>query len=293
MERHGADALQVAVRCLTQGIRSDNDETQTAAAEQIIRIAKHGLSMPKAKEHIVNLIWTTAEQQTLQQLVTDISFKWRLAYFSLVLGDMEDKNVRGKWIQSWSEIDDLSETPSLRWLREDFILMLVRQPAEYLPAELEMHLPEAEEFVSSDPPPQKAVLFCPLPGQVRHLQWWIQPYFGDYVDIFGMYAEMDSQERTDMQLRFQHFHNPSVFITTPKAFTRVERLRQNHVPHTWLLNTGLDSYDDRVSELYHRSGVAEMWVLQGLMNRPDIPIDMIYQMVKERERHTEWLTQGQ
>jgi len=23
------------------------------------------------------------------------------------------------------------------------------------------------------PPPQKAVLFCPLPGQVRHLKWWL------------------------------------------------------------------------------------------------------------------------
>jgi hypothetical protein len=198
--------------------------------------------------------------------------------------------------------------------------MLVREPAEYPPAELEMDLPEAEEFVSSDPP-QKAVLFCPLPGQVRHLQWWIQQYFGDYVDIFWMYAEMDSQEWTEMQLRFQDSRNPSVFITTPKvggtglnltaanhavitqkfwvlneqrqAFARVVRLGQNRVPHTWLLNTGPDGYDDRVSELHQRSGVAEMRVLHGLMNRPDITINMIYRMVKERERHTERLTQGQ
>jgi hypothetical protein len=110
--------------------------------------------------------------------------RWRLACFSLVLGDTEDKNVRGECIQSWSEIDDLSEPPLLRWLREDFIPILVRQPAEYPPAKLEKDLLEAEEFVSSDPPPQKAVLFCPLPGQVRHLQWWIQQYFGNYIDIF-------------------------------------------------------------------------------------------------------------
>ncbi|KAF8527733.1 hypothetical protein BDD12DRAFT_903997 [Trichophaea hybrida] len=97
-----------------------------------------------------------------QQLVNDISLKvrevptgmhrWRLACFSLVFGDMEDKNVRAV-IQSWSEIDDLSEPPRIST------------------AELEKDLPEAEEFVSSDPPPQKAVLFIPLPGQVRHLQW--------------------------------------------------------------------------------------------------------------------------
>ncbi|KAF8537453.1 hypothetical protein BDD12DRAFT_806924 [Trichophaea hybrida] len=40
MELHGADALHMAVRSLTQGIRSDDDEAQKAAAEQIIRIAK-------------------------------------------------------------------------------------------------------------------------------------------------------------------------------------------------------------------------------------------------------------
>jgi hypothetical protein len=198
--------------------------------------------------------------------------------------------------------------------------MLVRQPAEYPPAELEKDFLEAKEFVLSDPPPQKVVLFCPLPGQVRHLQWWIQQYFGDYVDIFWMYTEMDSQERTNMQLRFQDSRNPSVFITTPKvsgtglnltaanhavitqkfwvlnerrpAFARVVRFGQNRVPHTWLLNTGPDSYDDQVSELHQRTGVAEMRVLHGLINRPDITIDMIYQMVKERERHTERLTQG-
>jgi hypothetical protein len=87
MELHGTEALQVAVHSLTQGIRSDNDKAQKAASEQIIRIAKpltiwmwsesklaDGeplVEMPKVKEHIVNLIWTMAEQQTLQQLVNE------------------------------------------------------------------------------------------------------------------------------------------------------------------------------------------------------------------------------
>jgi hypothetical protein len=67
------------------------------------------------------------------------------------------------------------------------------------------------------PPPQMAVLFCPLPGQVRHLKWWLTKIFGDNVDIFHMYAEMGNDERTEMQLKFQDSQNPSVFITTPKV----------------------------------------------------------------------------
>ena len=71
MELHGAEAFQVAVRSLTQGIRSDDDEAQKAAAKQIIRIAKPWtiwrcseskladgepfVKMPKVKEHIVIL----------------------------------------------------------------------------------------------------------------------------------------------------------------------------------------------------------------------------------------------
>ncbi|KAF8540265.1 hypothetical protein BDD12DRAFT_880836 [Trichophaea hybrida] len=80
-----SDALQVDVWSVTQYIRSDDDECQKAAAEQIIRIAKQWtirawseskladgellVMMHMAKEHIVNLTWTMAEQQTLQQLV--------------------------------------------------------------------------------------------------------------------------------------------------------------------------------------------------------------------------------
>jgi len=61
------------------------------------------------------------------------------------------------------------------------------------------------------------VLFCPLPGQVRHLKWWLTKFFGDYLDIFYMYAEMGNDERTEMQLKFEDLPNPSVFVTTPKV----------------------------------------------------------------------------
>jgi len=85
--------------------------------------------------------------------------------------------------------------------------MLVNQPAEY---------PEPEEDEASNeallyepgrnqsalpcapPPPQKAVLFCPPPGQVRHLKWWLSKRFADHLDIFYMYAEMGNDEHTEL-----------------------------------------------------------------------------------------------
>jgi len=185
-------------------------------------------------------------------------------------------------------------------------------------------LPEQERHenaLPSAPPPQKAVLFCPLPGQVRHLKWWLTKYFADHVDIFHMYAEMGNDERTEMQLRFQDSHNPSVFVTTPKvggtglnltaanhavitqkfwvlneqreAFARVVRLGQNRVPHTWLLNTGPGGYDNRVSDLHQLSGVAQMRVLHGLMSQPNITTSMIYRILESREDHTKQLKENE
>jgi SNF2 family DNA or RNA helicase len=49
------------------------------------------------------------------------------------------------------------------------------------------------------------------------LKWWLTKYFADIVDIFHMYAEMENDECTEMQLKFQDSRNPSVFITTPKV----------------------------------------------------------------------------
>jgi hypothetical protein len=153
-------------------------------------------------------------------------------------------------------------------------------------------------------PPQKAVLFCPLPGEVRHLKWWLTKCFADSFNIFYMLTEMGNDERTEMQLKFQDLPNLSVFVTTPKlggtglnlttanhgvrgqklwvlndqgqAFARVVRIGQNRVPYTWLLNTGPNGYDNRASDLQQLSGVAQMGVLHGLMNQPSITTTMIY-----------------
>jgi len=160
-------------------------------------------------------------------------------------------------------------------------------------------LPEErnENAPPTAPPPQKAVLFWPLPGQVRQLKWWLTKFFANNVDILHMYAEIGNDKRTEVQLKFQDSRNPAVFITTPKvggtglnltaanhavitqtfwvlneqrqAFAQVVRLGQNRVPHTWLVNTGPGGYDHSVSDLHQHSSVAQLSVLHvtGVVGR--------------------------
>jgi len=226
----------------------------------------------------------------------------RLACFSLVLGDTKDRNdVSEPWYNAWP-LDTWVYSPIFRWLRDLSLLILVNESAEYPEpdkdnASNEALLHEPERLKSTWPralPPQKAVLFCPLPGQVHHLKWWLTKFFVDNLDIFYMFAEMDNDECTEIQVKFQDSPNPCVFVTTPKvggrgvnltaanhavitqkfwvlneqqqAFARVVRLGQNRVPHTWLLNTGPNGYDSRASDLHQLSGVAQMRVLHSLMN---------------------------
>jgi len=205
--------------------------------------------------------------------------------------------------------------------------MLVKEPAEYPEPDQddafrETHLPEETNVNAqrSAPPSTKAVLFCTLPDQIRHLKWWRVKCFGDNVDVFHMHAEMGNNERTQMQLKFQDSPNPSVFITTPKvggtdlnltaanhivitqnfcilneqlqAFAQVVRLGQNRVPHRWSMNTGPGVYDDRASNLHKHSGVAQMRVLHGLMSRPNIRTSMIYRILETNEDHTKWVTEN-
>jgi hypothetical protein len=128
-----------------------------------------------------------------------------------------------------------------------------------------------------------------------------------------MYAEWGNNESTEMQLKFQDSPNSSVFETTPKvggiginltvanhavisekvwvwneqcqAIAWVVRLGQDRVPHTCLLNTAPGGYDNRASGLHQLSGVAEMRVLLGLMNRPSITTSMTHRMLECREDH--------
>jgi hypothetical protein len=111
-----------------------------------------------------------------------------------------------------------------------------------------LHEPESNKCaLPSAPPPQKAVVFCPLPGQVRHLKWWLTKFFADHLHIFYMYAEMDNDERTEMQLKFQDSSNPSVFVTTPKVGgTGLNVTAANHAVITqkfWVLNEQRQAFE--------------------------------------------------
>jgi SNF2 family DNA or RNA helicase len=54
-----------------------------------------------------------------------------------------------------------------------------------------------------------------------------------------MYAELDNNEQTEMQLKFQDSQNPSVFVTTPKVgWTGLNYTAVNHAVITnkfWVL----------------------------------------------------------
>jgi len=77
-----------------------------------------------------------------------------------------------------------------------------------------------------------------------------------------------------------------VFNEQRQAFAQVVRLGQNSVPHTWLLNTGPIGYDNQASDLHQLCRVAQMRVLHGLRNRPNIVTTMIYRMLERRQDHT-------
>jgi len=273
-------------------IRTKDEEAQQDVAHQMSQIAKpwtirrwsesklaNGkppIRIPQENVHLIDLESTEEEQAHLKTLVERYTsggasgalrvHRWWLAYFSLVLGDTEDdNNVSGQWHDE-RPLNTWVDSMILRWLRETFSPMLIKEPAEYPAtdqddASRETLLPdERNEYAPPNaPPPQKAVAFCPLPGQVRHLKWWLTKFFADNVDIFHMYAEMGNDEHTEMQLKFQDSQNPSVFITTPRvggtglnptaanhavitqkfwvlneqpqAFAQVVRLGQNGVPH--------------------------------------------------------------
>ena len=89
--------------------------------------------------------------------------------------------------------------------------MLVNEPEQYpkpreddASNEALLHKPKSNKYTfPSALSPQKAVEFCPLPGQVHYVKWWLTKFFADHLDIFYMYAKMGNYEQTEMQLKFQ------------------------------------------------------------------------------------------
>ena len=128
MEMHGADVLYFAVKSLMHAIWTGDEEAQHDAAHQMIQIAKpqtirrwsesklaNGkplVRIPKENAHLLDLEWTDDEEAQLNTVVEGYTsrgasgawrvHRWRLACFSLVLGDTEDWNdVSGPWYNEW------------------------------------------------------------------------------------------------------------------------------------------------------------------------------------------------
>jgi len=223
MEKHRAEALYSRVKSLIHAIRTEDGEAQQDAPHWMKQIAKpwmirrwsesklaNGkplLRIPQENAHLIGLEWTEEEQANLKTPVKMSTsscasgawrvHRWQLACFSLVLGDTEDRSdIPGRWYNEWP-LDTSVGPPIFRRLRETLLPMLVNELAEYPKpdeddASRETLPPEErnENAVTSEPPPQNALLFCLLPGQVRHLKLWLTKYCVGHVDIFHMYAEM-------------------------------------------------------------------------------------------------------
>jgi hypothetical protein len=157
MEKHGAEELYSAVKRLMHAIRTKDEEAQQDAAHRIIQIRKpwilrrwlelklaHGkplVCIRNENAHLNDLKWTEEEQANLKTMVEKCTLRgacgawrfhrWRLACFSLVLGDTKDRNnVSGQCHSEWP-FDTWVESPILQWLRETFLPMLIKKPTKY------------------------------------------------------------------------------------------------------------------------------------------------------------------
>jgi len=235
MEKPGAEELYSAMKSSTHAIQTEAEHAQLDAAHQMKEIAKTWtirrwseskltnekpcVRILKERAHLVDLEWTEEEQAKLTILVERYTslgasgvwrvYRWWLACYSLVLGDTENRNdVSSQWHNEWPPNTWLN-SPIFRSLRDTFLPMLGKEPVEYPKPEEDkasnetlLHQPESyKSTLPRAPPPQQAVLFCPLPGQVRHLKYWLTKCFANQLDIFYMYAEMSNNERTKMQLK--------------------------------------------------------------------------------------------
>jgi len=251
MEKQSATGLYSAVKSVMHAIRTEHNNAQPDAAHQMIQITMPWTSRRcselelvygkplvrtlKENAHLADLELTEDKQAKLSTLGERYTswgasrvwwiYEWRLACFSSVLGDTGDRNeVSEQWYDEMP-FEPWVDSPLFQWLRDTFLPMFVNSAAEYPESEEDhesnvalLYEPETNQSpLPRAPAPQKAVLFCPLPGQVLHLKWWLTKFFGDDLDICYMYAEMGNNELTEMQLKFDDLPHPSVLVTTAKV----------------------------------------------------------------------------
>ena len=71
-----------------------------------------------------------------------------------------------------------------------------------------------------------------------------------------------------------------------QPFGWIVRQGQMCMPHTWLVNTGPNSFNNRVTALHMVNGTTQLRVLHGLMNCPMISMEDIYTVLKTRIEET-------
>ena len=64
-----------------------------------------------------------------------------------------------------------------------------------------------------------------------------------------------------------------------QAFGWIVQLGQMRKPHTWLVNTGPNGFDDRVTALHMVNGTTQLHILHGLMNHLIIIKEDIYNIL--------------
>ena len=163
--------------------------------------------------------------------------RWQLACFSFPLqeeGDHNDDDER-KWREEWGEPANFNEGPIFRWLR-GFMNDLITKSAT-----IPLLNDRAEQFETPVPSPlrQKAVMFCPLPGQVWHVQWWLRHNFSQ-VHLVRMLSDDSPDNRTELMNEFQNTARCAVFLTTTKVGgTGLNLVAANHaviLQKPWVLN---------------------------------------------------------
>jgi hypothetical protein len=73
---------------------------------------------------------------------------------------------------------------------------------------------------------------------------------------------------------------PGVLNEQRQDFGWIVRLGQMRKPHTWLVNTGSNGFDDRVTVLNMVNGTTQLRVLHELMNCPMIRNEDVYNVLK-------------
>ena len=228
-----------------------------------------------------------------------------------MLGDTDDRtDISG---QCYEELllDIWVDSPISWWLNETLLPVVVIDHAENSNPEqddassnvLLLDTAWNEDAFPSAPPSQKAVLFCPLLGQVCNLKWWLTKNSTNHVDICHMYAEMGNDESREMKLKLQKSWIPSVFVTPPKvggtdinlmastnavitqkflviseqpqAFACAVQLGYNWVSHTWLLHTSPGGDENHTRDRHQHCWVVKLRVPVSLMSRQKIAMLMI------------------